>query len=141
MTSSSSVIFSLAILFCFMSTGKSIECYNCSSNSHIDCSEKFDADNSKLKPVRCNVFEAMYCIKTTGIWDGEIGTKRFCSSRNHGNMCEYIKRIGDEREYRSCVYTCNSDGCNPGSMPHPSFTMTFLWTPFVLSLTIIAFFL
>ncbi|XP_076327416.1 UPAR/Ly6 domain-containing protein bou-like [Tachypleus tridentatus] len=43
---------------------------------------------------------------------GEIGTKRYCSSRDLGNFCEYIRRLGDDREYRSCVYTCSADNCN-----------------------------
>ena len=45
----------------------------------------------------------------TGIYLGKMGTKRFCSSRHWGNYCEYIKRPGDAREYRSCVFTCGSD--------------------------------
>ena len=42
-----------------------------------------------------HVFEAQYCVKMTGIFEGKLGTKRFCSSRDWGNYCEYIKRPGD----------------------------------------------
>jgi len=31
----------------------------------------------------------------SGIFDGKLGTKRFCSSRDWGNYCEYIERPGD----------------------------------------------
>ena len=31
----------------------------------------------------------------TGIFDGKLGTKRFCSSKDWGNYCEYIDRPGD----------------------------------------------
>nr|CAD7447530.1 unnamed protein product [Timema bartmani] len=43
---------------------------------------------------------------------GGLGTKRFCSSLDLGNYCNYIKQPGDELEYRSCVFTCSTDGCN-----------------------------
>ena len=39
--------------------------------------------------------QAQYCIKMTGIFEGKLGTKRFCSSRDWGHYCEYIKRPGD----------------------------------------------
>ncbi|RWS28239.1 uncharacterized protein B4U80_01229, partial [Leptotrombidium deliense] len=90
----------------------SIKCYNCSSNKDIECSEQFDSENNSLKPVNCDIYEGEYCIKTTGIFEGEMGTKRFCSSRDLGNYCEYVRRSGDDREYRSCIYTCSSDECN-----------------------------
>lgn len=43
---------------------------------------------------------------------GQLGTKRFCSARDWGNYCEWVRRPGDEREYRACVFTCWGDGCN-----------------------------
>lgn len=46
---------------------------------------------------------------------GQIGTTRFCSSRDLGDKCDYIKRKGDDRYHRSCVFTCSSYGCNKGS--------------------------
>jgi len=48
----------------------------------------------------------------TGVFDGKLGTKRFCSSKDWGNYCEYIKRPGDIQEYRSCVFSCSTFGCN-----------------------------
>ena len=59
-----------------------------------------------------HVFEAEYCVKMTGIFEGKLGTKRFCSSRDWGNYCEYITRPGDIQEYRSCVFTCSTNYCN-----------------------------
>ncbi|XP_054155227.1 uncharacterized protein LOC128953732 [Oppia nitens] len=91
----------------------SISCYQCESNSELDCAEKFDADTTELLPKPCNhVFEARYCIKSTGMFEGKIGTKRFCSSRDFGDYCDYVRRPGDERDYRSCIFTCSSDDCN-----------------------------
>ncbi|UYV77986.1 hypothetical protein LAZ67_15003103 [Cordylochernes scorpioides] len=93
-----------------------IRCYRCASVTDPHCTERFDPLSVRhLQPEDCNdVFEARYCVKTTGIFQGTgvIGTSRFCSSRHHGNYCEYVRRPGDPREYRSCVYTCNRDGCN-----------------------------
>lgn len=43
---------------------------------------------------------------------GGLGTKRYCSSHDLGDYCNYVKQPGDKLEYRTCVYTCNSDGCN-----------------------------
>jgi len=47
---------------------------------------------------------------------GGLGTKRFCSSLDLGNYCNYIRQPGDELEYRSCVYTCSSNGCNGSNL-------------------------
>jgi hypothetical protein len=58
----------------------------------------------------------------TGIFDGKLGTKRFCSSRNWGDYCEYIKRPGDIQEYRSCVFTCSTFGCNGSNSVQLSLT-------------------
>lgn len=46
------------------------------------------------------------------IFTGGLGVKRYCSSHNLGNYCNYVKQPGDTLEYRTCVYTCDSDGCN-----------------------------
>ena len=43
---------------------------------------------------------------------GGLGVTRYCSSHNLGNYCNYVQRPGDVLEYRTCVYTCDSDGCN-----------------------------
>merc|ERR1711983_683746 len=72
-----------------------INCYSCDSSSDFS-----------------HVNDAKYCVKMTGIFDGKLGTKRFCSSRDRGDYCEYIQRPGDPREYRSCVFTCSTHGCN-----------------------------
>lgn len=45
---------------------------------------------------------------------GGLGTKRFCSSADLGNYCNYVKEFGDAMEYRSCYFTCTGDGCNSG---------------------------
>ncbi|GBN04554.1 hypothetical protein AVEN_101235-1 [Araneus ventricosus] len=109
------VIFSL-ILIAVIHETTAIYCYQCNSNEETYCSEVFNRDGLTLEPTICDgIHEAKYCIKATGMYEGTIGTRRFCSSRHHGNYCEYVRRPGDEREYRSCVYTCSSDGCNSGS--------------------------
>ncbi|XP_014216480.1 uncharacterized protein LOC106645199 [Copidosoma floridanum] len=57
---------------------------------------------------------------------GGIGTKRFCSSVNLGNYCDEVKQPGDQLTYRTCVYTCDSDGCNPASRISPSSQLNVL---------------
>lgn len=50
---------------------------------------------------------------------GGIGAKRFCSSLDLGNYCNYVQQPGDILTYRTCVYTCRGDGCNPGHQHKP----------------------
>ncbi|XP_042897486.1 UPAR/Ly6 domain-containing protein bou [Parasteatoda tepidariorum] len=105
--------------YCIKATGmyeaSALFCYQCNSNEETYCAEVFNRDGLTLEPTECDeIYEAKYCIKATGMYEGTIGTRRFCSSRHHGNYCEYVRRPGDEREYRSCVYTCFNDGCNSG---------------------------
>ena len=92
-----------------------IGCYNCDSSSHFTCSEFWDPTddvNAQFETDCRNVSDAKYCVKMTGVYDGKLGTKRFCSSRDWGTYCEYIQRPGDEREYRSCIYSCSTNYCN-----------------------------
>ncbi|XP_014222672.1 uncharacterized protein LOC106649655 isoform X1 [Trichogramma pretiosum] len=95
-----------------------LECYRCvSTNSSRPflCNE-FLTDSEAIEPDSCDdVYGAKYCIKHVGRFEGGIGTKRFCSSVDLGNYCEYVQQPGDKLEYRTCVYTCGSDGCNPAT--------------------------
>uniref|UniRef100_A0A2H1VCW4 SFRICE_012461 n=1 Tax=Spodoptera frugiperda TaxID=7108 RepID=A0A2H1VCW4_SPOFR len=90
--------------------GLAIECYQCNSSSTMECGDGLmNLDGGILKPTPCDhVYNAMYCIKQTG----GISTKRFCSSLDLGNYCNYVKQPGDKLEYRTCIFTCGSDGCN-----------------------------
>ncbi|XP_050539294.1 U-scoloptoxin(05)-Cw1a [Daktulosphaira vitifoliae] len=102
------------IIFITIKTTFSISCYQCNSTDLQDqfkCTEFMnDAD---LMPTPCTeVYNAAFCIKLTGRYEGGLGVKRYCSSHDLGNYCDYIKQPGDSFEYRTCVYTCNSDGCN-----------------------------
>ncbi|XP_057658465.1 U-scoloptoxin(05)-Sm1a isoform X2 [Diorhabda carinulata] len=95
-----------------------IKCYQCSSSKTIDCSDGM-IHMGGLKPQSCDdVFEAKYCIKSTSL-DGGIGAKRFCSSLDLGNYCNYVKQPGDSLTYRTCVYTCTGEGCNPANTKKP----------------------
>ncbi|KFM75035.1 hypothetical protein X975_08902, partial [Stegodyphus mimosarum] len=119
----------LQIFACLIIVRKSsaIYCYQCNSNEETYCAEVFNRDRLALEPNLCDgIHEAKYCIKATGMYEGTIGTRRFCSSRHHGNYCEYVRRPGDEREYRSCVYTCYSDGCNGGTIVSKSVVLIFI---------------
>ncbi|XP_055610587.1 uncharacterized protein LOC129757396 isoform X2 [Uranotaenia lowii] len=93
-----------------------ILCYQCSSAHSMYCSDMLVADEaSPFKPEPCDhVFEAAYCIKSTAMHGG-IGAKRYCSSRDLGNYCNYVRNPGDQIEYRSCIFTCDTDGCNGAS--------------------------
>ena len=59
------VIFSL-----YLSHSSGLKCYQCKGNEDIECSEKFDSANTKLHPTKCEIYNARYCIKTTGIYGG-----------------------------------------------------------------------
>uniref|UniRef100_V5GNT0 Putative conserved secreted protein n=1 Tax=Ixodes ricinus TaxID=34613 RepID=V5GNT0_IXORI len=100
------------ILGCLLTSAEAIQCHQCDSNNHLHCSEQWDYLSSH-EPQSCDyLYEAAYCIKATGMYEGRIGTFRFCSSRDRGNYCDYVQRPGDEREYRACIHTCRTDGCN-----------------------------
>lgn len=103
----------------FWASVEAIYCHQCDSNQHLHCSELWDHSNSP-EPTSCdNLYEANYCIKATGMYGGRIGTFRFCSSRDRGHYCDYVKRPGDDREYRACIYTCSGNGCNASAGLRP----------------------
>jgi len=89
----------------------SLNCYQCDSSEDIRCSEELTSRD--LRALPCDTLsEPRFCVKMTGIFGGNLGAKRFCSERFLDNYCTYVQRPGDQREYRSCVYTCTGDGCN-----------------------------
>ena len=96
-----------------------LSCFECDSSSNFTCTERWDPNEPTVRRYLnwdCHqVFEARYCVKMTGIYDGKLGTKRFCSSKDWGNYCEYIQRPGDLHEYRSCVFSCSRNECNTAS--------------------------
>ncbi|XP_048512704.1 U-scoloptoxin(05)-Sm1a isoform X2 [Athalia rosae] len=100
-----------------------IDCYQClgtDSDNPFQCNEYLQSDID-IKPEPCdNVYGAQYCIKHVGRFEGGIGTKRYCSSLYVGNYCNYVSQSGDQLEYRTCVYTCSGDGCNPASATLPT---------------------
>ncbi|XP_031845435.1 glycosylphosphatidylinositol anchored membrane protein boudin isoform X1 [Nomia melanderi] len=112
-----------AAFLLFIERGDSLRCYQCNStnNTHpFQCNE-FLSDDIDIKPEPCDsVFGAQYCVKHTGRFEGGIGTKRFCSSADMGNYCDYVNRQGDKLTYRTCIFTCTGDGCNPASTFRPT---------------------
>ncbi|OXU27483.1 hypothetical protein TSAR_010643 [Trichomalopsis sarcophagae] len=97
-----------------------LDCYQCTSAEEWKC-ENPELVTNYLQPRNCNhVFEAQYCVKTVGRYGGGIGTKRFCSSVDLGNYCDYVKQPGDKLTYRTCVFTCDTNGCNPAPDLKPS---------------------
>ncbi|KAH7646448.1 hypothetical protein HUG17_1986 [Dermatophagoides farinae] len=120
----------------FIRVSMAIECFQCDSNVDLECSELFDSDMTSLRPKSCdNVYEARFCIKTTGMYGGVIGTIRNCSSRDLGDRCSYLRRPGDQRYVRSCVYTCSSDGCNHASFIHHPFNASLLFIILIASIS------
>lgn len=65
----------------------------------------FDSDNL-FQPWSISNWN--FCV----YFEGGIGAKRFCSSKDLGNYCNYVQNKGDRMEYRSCIFTCDTDGCN-----------------------------
>ncbi|XP_046405865.1 U-scoloptoxin(05)-Sm1a [Ischnura elegans] len=105
----------LSILAIFARTAMSIMCYQCKStdtDNPYQCAEFMNGDED-IKPTPCtDVYGAKYCIKFTGRHEGGWETIRSCSSLDHGNYCIYGSQPGDQLDYRSCMYTCSTDGCN-----------------------------
>ncbi|XP_035786518.1 U-scoloptoxin(05)-Cw1a-like isoform X1 [Anopheles albimanus] len=107
-------------LMAAVQSATAISCYTCNttdSTTPFQCSEWFERfDKPDLKPVDCsNVYGAKFCIKHIGRFEDGIGAKRYCSSRDLGNYCNYVRNPGDQIEYRSCIFTCDTDGCNGAS--------------------------
>ena len=91
--------------------------------------------NKNIYPVFCKMFiNYCTCLYFSIFYIlGEIGDQRFCSARDLGNYCEYIRRNVDDREFRSCVYTCNTDGCNAANTVNAhTAAMAVVW--FMISL-------
>ncbi|XP_022210543.1 uncharacterized protein LOC111066334 [Drosophila obscura] len=107
----------LCLCLCLVPFGEAIECYVCdtSDTEHpFQCGEWFERyDQPDIVPQNCSsVHGAQFCVKHVGRFEGGVGAKRFCSSKDLGNYCEYVRNKGDRMDYRSCIYTCDSDGCN-----------------------------
>jgi hypothetical protein len=105
----------LLVLLLWIRNGMCLDCYQCDSAVDPDCKENFDwahFSSLTIKSTPCSVDQARYCIKTTGVWGGAVGTQRFCSSRDMFNQCQYVSFSDHNRVYRACIYTCTGDGCN-----------------------------
>ncbi|XP_005104417.1 U-scoloptoxin(05)-Sm1a [Aplysia californica] len=96
--------------------GAALYCYQCDSTLDSNCQEKWDESLSvnEDKYTLCQLWDAKYCAKVTGMWGGVVGTHRFCSSKDLGDQCQDIWFPDHDRMYRACVYSCSSDGCNAG---------------------------
>ncbi|KAJ8727472.1 hypothetical protein PYW07_001591 [Mythimna separata] len=102
------VFLCLCVSFATFRTVYSINCYQCSgtdSNDPFQCNEFLENDVDLL-PVDCaTIHNAQYCIKHVGRYEGGISTKRYCSSLDLGNYCNYVQQPGDKLEYRTCIFT------------------------------------
>ncbi|XP_066937538.1 UPAR/Ly6 domain-containing protein bou isoform X3 [Macrobrachium rosenbergii] len=107
------VYLSLSIL-CVVKNAASLDCFQCDSTQERSCGEALPQHHTLFADSCDHIQEASYCVKMTGLFEGELGTKRFCSARDWGNYCEWVRRPGDEREYRACVFTCGMNSCNKG---------------------------
>lgn len=117
----------LLLFVVWIKKGLAISCYQCNSKTDPDCKEFFDHSTRNtltVKSTECSVDAAEFCIKTTGVWGGVVGTTRFCSSRDMGNQCQFINYPDHDRVYRACIHTCHSDHCNTAENIYS--TKTFL---------------
>lgn len=102
-------------LYCCQTEG--LSCFVCNSTLDQNCNEKFESpETNPIKMEPCNVYRARYCVKVYGMWGGTVGTHRFCSSHDMGKQCQDIWYPDHDRMYRSCIFTCSSDGCNPAAI-------------------------
>ena len=117
------MLLALGWFYCLLTWNNSfataLSCFECDSSNDFTCTERWDSTEPTVRTYLnydcLHVHQAKYCVKMTGIYDGKLGTKRFCSSKDWGNYCEYIKRPGDTQEYRSCVFSCSRSECNTAS--------------------------
>ncbi|XP_019880824.1 uncharacterized protein LOC109608736 [Aethina tumida] len=121
-------------IFMLISTGLALNCYQCSGSDPtkpFQCNEWLNNDID-LQPEPCDdVYGAKYCVKHIGRNEGGVGAKRFCSSLDFGNYCNYVKQPGDELQYRTCVFTCSGDGCNPATTITPN-KFVYLFMPIAI---------
>jgi len=115
------LIFQSILLYAVIETATAINCFVCDASdteTPFQCGEWFERfDKPDIQPQNCsNVHEAKYCIKHVGRFEGGVGAKRFCSSKDLGNYCDYVRNKGDRMDYRSCIYTCDTDGCNGANL-------------------------
>ncbi|OWA50622.1 hypothetical protein BV898_15133 [Hypsibius exemplaris] len=105
-----------------------VQCYKCDSTTDPGCQEQFDVSTSGLETVDCGeeVYQGRYCIKTTGIYGGKPGTRRFCSSKDLGNLCNYISRPNEPLDFRACIFSCTSNQCNTSQTTVAQAKMTWL---------------
>ncbi|CAG4992289.1 unnamed protein product [Parnassius apollo] len=125
-----SILLCLTFLVVTLKSVDSINCYQCSgtdSENPFQCNEFLDSDTD-IVPTDCaTIHDAQYCIKHVGRYEGGISTKRFCSSLDLGNYCNYVAQPGDKLEYRTCIYTCSTDGCNTATgLKVPIFLLTLM---------------
>ncbi|XP_018016993.1 U-scoloptoxin(05)-Cw1a [Hyalella azteca] len=107
----------LIMVFYLVHRVSALSCYECSSKEDVTTCGETLAPSHNLEPVNCShIRNPQYCIKKTGLFEGVLGTSRFCSSKDFGNYCELVTRPGDERQYYACVYTCSGNACNPASI-------------------------
>ncbi|KAH8265901.1 hypothetical protein KR038_010044 [Drosophila bunnanda] len=117
MTTGGFLLLLLGLLSLWTTAVTAIDCYVCdtSDTEHpFQCGEWFERyDEPDIQPQNCSsVHGAQFCVKHVGRFEGGIGAKRFCSSKDLGNYCDYVRNKGDRMDYRSCIYTCDTDGCN-----------------------------
>ncbi|XP_043580534.1 U-scoloptoxin(05)-Cw1a isoform X3 [Bombus pyrosoma] len=109
-----------AAFLLFVESATSLDCYQCTSEEELSCGDS-NLVISTLQPTNCShVYNAQYCIVSVGRFGGGIGTKRFCSALDLGNYCDYVKQQGDKLSYRTCIFTCTGDGCNPAAILIPN---------------------
>ncbi|KAH8258958.1 hypothetical protein KR044_004344 [Drosophila immigrans] len=130
----------LLLLVCVVRNATAIDCYVCDASdtkNPFQCGEWFDRfDQPDIQPQNCsNVHGATFCVKHVGRFEGGIGAKRFCSSKDLGNYCDYVRNKGDRMDYRSCIYTCDTDGCNAATTTTTAANSAAAWG---VALTLIA---
>lgn len=101
--------FVLSLVFSIVWYSSRVQCATCNTDQSLtnDILYFFSAS---LKYIDCIFY----------FYLGGIGAKRFCSSLDLGNYCNYVKQPGDILTYRTCVFTCTGDGCNPSNVIKPN---------------------
>lgn len=122
------IIIPFSVFLLITKTAEALKCYQCDSALDHNCQEYFNHENpnNPLSATDCQMYNAKFCIKATGLWGGIVGTHRFCSSRDLGNQCQDMRFPDHSRKYRGCIYTCTAEGCNSAHGIISSYTVIIL---------------
>ncbi|CAH8643338.1 unnamed protein product [Dicrocoelium dendriticum] len=75
-----------------VNTASARSCYVCNSSESSHCLAKIDLQTTPLRPSICNVADAKFCIKTTGIYGIHVTNPARNSGAGNGGS-DWLTRV------------------------------------------------